>query len=132
MYCAYSGRGGAEITLEKLMRLRRNSWGRSNGSQRSSWGSGAHNSVLANSSLLVWARFPRRRRRKCHRPAWLAVEGWARPRASHMTEKRQCSQQKLVSRTCSFHRPARRLLLRVGVGMGEALLIVAMLVPLAP
>jgi len=44
---------GAEITLEQLMRLRRNAWGGSNGSLRSSRGSGAHSPVPANSSLLA-------------------------------------------------------------------------------
>ncbi|CUS12382.1 unnamed protein product [Tuber aestivum] len=45
--------GGAEITLEQLMRLRRNAWGGSNGSLRSSRGSGAHSPVPTNSSLLA-------------------------------------------------------------------------------
>ncbi|CAZ86170.1 unnamed protein product [Tuber melanosporum] len=48
-----SNSGGAEITLEQLMRLRRNAWGGSNGSLRSSRGSGAHSPVPANSSLLA-------------------------------------------------------------------------------
>jgi len=48
-----SNSGNADITLEQLMRLRRNAWGGSNGSLRSSRGSGAHSPVPANSSLLA-------------------------------------------------------------------------------
>jgi len=48
-----SNSGGGEITLEQLMRLRRNAWGGSNGSLRSSRGSGTHSPVPANSSLLA-------------------------------------------------------------------------------
>ncbi|RPB04011.1 hypothetical protein L873DRAFT_1667844 [Choiromyces venosus 120613-1] len=45
-----SNSASAEITLEQLMRLRRNAWGGSNGSLRSSR---AHSPVPANSSLLA-------------------------------------------------------------------------------
>ena len=53
MFCSYSSGGRAEITIEQLMRLKRNSWGWSNGSQRSSRGSGTPSPVPANSSLLA-------------------------------------------------------------------------------
>ncbi|PUU76880.1 hypothetical protein B9Z19DRAFT_1109209 [Tuber borchii] len=48
-----SNSGGGGITLEQLMRLRRDAWGGSNGSLRSSRGSGTHSPVPANSSLLA-------------------------------------------------------------------------------
>ncbi|PUU76877.1 hypothetical protein B9Z19DRAFT_1087430, partial [Tuber borchii] len=46
-----SNSGGGEITREQLMHLRRDAWGGSNGSLRSSRGSGTHSPVPANSMV---------------------------------------------------------------------------------
>ena len=113
------------------MRLRRNAWGGSNGSLRSSRGGEGYGHVPARVVCWCKERFPSLPQILPPRPS-LAGDGSGRtPGLSH-AGKTRCSQQKLVSKTWDFHLLARWLLLKVGVGMGGALPIVAMPVPLAP